>query len=177
MTDLLPGDIALVTNHNLAASMIRLGDWLKCKRLDLEHNSYNHTAIYVGHGHVVEAEPHGASMADADGLGDTDWYRLKDSTPWRPEVAAHHALDYVGVPYSWLDIGALALDDIGWNVQGNDRQLTRIGKRIASSKSLICSALVVRAYQAAGVDLLPGQMAGEVSPADLGRCALLERVS
>ena len=177
MTDLLPGDIALVTNHNFAARMIRLGDWLKCKRLGLEHNSYNHAAIYVGHGHVVEAEPGGACTSDADSLGDTAWYRLKDSSPWCPEVAASHALDFIAERYSWLDIGALALDDIGWNVQQDDGRLTRIGRRIASSKSLICSALVVRAYQAAGIDLLPGQMAGEVSPADLGRCALLERIS
>jgi cell wall-associated NlpC family hydrolase len=177
MTDLLPGDIALVTNHNFAASTIRLGDWLKCKRLGLTHNSYNHAAIYVGHGKVVEAEPKGACSASIDDIGDIDWYRLKDASPWGPEVAANHALDFVGVSYSWLDIGALALDDIGWNVQSDDKKLTRIGKRIASSKSVICSALVVRAYQAAGVDLLPGQMAGEVSPADLGRCALLERIS
>jgi len=177
MTNLLPGDIALVTNHNFAASMIRLGDWLKCKRLGLEHNSYNHAAIYIGHGQVVQAEPNGACASDADSIGEIAWYRLKDVSPWGPEVAANHALDFVGMPYSWLDIGALALDDIGWNVQSDDRKLTRIGKRIASSKSMICSALVVRAYQAAGVDLLPGQMAGEVSPADLGRCALLERIS
>jgi cell wall-associated NlpC family hydrolase len=177
MTDLLPGDIALVTNHNLAASTIRLGDWVKCKRLGLKHNSYNHAAIYVGHGHVVEAEPGGARQADADSIGETDWYRLKGSSPWAPDVAASHALDFIGSQYSWLDIGALALDDIGWNVQQDDGDLTTVGKRIASSKSTICSALVVRAYQAAGVALLPGQMAGEVSPADLGRCALLERIS
>jgi cell wall-associated NlpC family hydrolase len=157
--------------------MIRLGDWLKCKRLGLEHNSYNHAAIYVGQSHIVEAQPSGARIGNADSLGDTDWYRLKDASPWAPEVASSHALHFLGLAYSWLDIGALALDDIGWNVQTDDKKLTRIGKRIASSKSVICSALVVRAYQAAGVDLLPGQMAGEVSPADLGRCALLERIS
>lgn len=181
----MPGDVALVRSLGICGDLIRVGDAIKCARLGLAYEPFSHAAIYVGGGKCVEAWPRGARLRDVSAYKHVSWRRPQ----WRAardayaggcvtshrsrQLAASAAVRLLGTPYSWLDIAALTLADLGWNVQQRDGTLTRVGRRIASNKTLVCSALVVLAWARAGVTLLPGRLPGEVTPGDLARCPLL----
>ncbi len=146
------GQFGVVRTNSLVAWIIRLGT----------RSQVNHAYVFVDEEHVVEAQPQGAVIAKAskyDGaLAPVSRFPLTDEEKQR---IADEALALVGTPYNFLDIAALALLSLGirwkWLCQ-----------RAQSSKRLICSQLVDRAYRNAGLHLYQdGRPDGEVTPGDL----------
>lgn len=175
MAAILPGDIGLGRNNTVGGWLIRIGDGIYSRRHKVEAQPYNHAVLALGDGRMIQAEPKGAQIVPLQ-ASRFDWYRADLTDAQRAAVADQGAL-LEGTPYSWLDIAALTLRCLGWDVLGRDGKLTMIGKRINRNDRLVCSALVDYAYQRAGVQLFDdGRISGAVSPADLARCGLLKRV-
>ncbi|KQX43530.1 hypothetical protein ASD97_26015 [Streptomyces sp. Root63] len=113
---------------------------------------------------VVQAMPSGAELI-----------RLEDASPvvmWSTDLIdltelqrcdiVIAALDLVGTPYSFLDYLSIALERLGFHSK-------LIRDYVQSSGHLICSQLVVLAYERAGIELFPGTFPGDVTPGDLHR--------
>lgn len=177
--DLLPGDIGLQRNNNLMGWAIRVGDGVWAKRHNVPAEPYNHALVYTGFGAAVQGEPGGANKIGVRKSMQIDWYRyIAPLTDAQREAIADAAKSMVGTPYNWLDIGALTLRCLGWNVMRRDGQLTLIGRRLARGDRLVCSALADAAYFRAGFHLFnDGRVFGEVTPGDLARSPMLERVA
>lgn len=125
---------------------------------------FEHAAVYIGGGFIVEAQPGGAiktSLSKYDGRAIV-WSSgviPLDATQRSRVVTA--ALRYLGTPYSFLDYLGLLLARFGLR----PRWLKRY---IASTGHMICSQLVDQCYQDAGVQLFAdGRIPGDVTPADL----------
>lgn len=188
-----PGDFACVPVNGQAGALIRLGELLNGHGF----SQYQHAEIYVGTaGQLLQFQqrmklelpmpaPFGYTMSAYPGGA-----RLK-SLPCRPgdlhgslwssgaiSLAASErtavveaALSLRGVPYSALDYFALALHHFGIS----DPALQR---KIESSKSLICSQLVDKAFQLAFIQLFTDhRWNGYVTPADLAGLIMSKRVA
>lgn len=125
---------------------------------------YEHARLYLGDNKCVEAQPGGARVvdwiADDGGLWSTGIIFLTDEQRSNI-VAAGWAC--VGTPYSVMDYFALAAYKfkIGLLVPG-------LKAYVKTSRHMICSQLVDRCYQAAGVQLFKDdRWEGYVSPGDL----------
>lgn len=177
--DLLPGDVGLQRNNNLMGWLIRVGDGIWAHKHDVPAEPYNHALIYVGDGVAVQGEPGGANKTRIHKGSQIDWFRwVTPLTDGQRQDIAAAAVSLVGTPYNWLDIAALTLRCVGWNVQRRSGKLTWVGRRIEDSKHLVCSALVDKALTVAGLHPFEdGRVFGEVTPGDLARCPVLRRVT
>ena len=150
-----PGDIGVTPSRGWASFGIR---WAT-------HSPVAHAFVSVGGTRIVEADPHGARFNDASRYKQVTWLTgLSGSLAgWQRAAIVDWAVGRIGTPYSWLDDAAIGMRDLfGWC----PAWLTR---RMASTRTLMCSQLAVEAYRAAGVDLFPGRPGGSVSPGDLWR--------
>jgi cell wall-associated NlpC family hydrolase len=156
----LPGDFAVVRILGDVGRLIRVGQWLDGDG----YENYEHAFIDVGDGQLVEAQPHGArlaSLSDYDGrtpLWSTGCFPLTDDQRACLVAAAR---SYIGVPYSFLDYGSLALA----RFHVRPPVVTRY---IADTHHMICSQLVDQCYVDAGVHLFTdGRFPGDVTPGNL----------
>jgi hypothetical protein len=156
----LPGDFAVVRISGDVGRLIRVGQWLDGDG----YENYEHAFIDVGDGQLVEAQPSGARLAplteyDASApLWSTGCIALTDE---QRECLVAAARGYIGVPYSFLDYGSLAL--------ARFRMRPPIVKRfVADTHHMICSQLVDQCYVDAGVHLFnDGRIPGDVTPGNL----------
>ncbi|MEU9258988.1 hypothetical protein AB0D68_10925 [Streptomyces sp. NPDC048212] len=158
MTEPRPGDIGLTKIGGLAGAFVNFGQWFVGDFAPVQH-----ALVYVGDGMVVQAMPSGAELIP-----------LEDASPvvmWSTDLSLTEvqqcdvviaALDLVGTPYSFLDYLSIALERLGVHSK-------LIRERVMSSGHLICSQLVVLAYERAGIELFPGTFPGDVTPGDLYR--------
>jgi len=170
----LPGDYFLVSfdgaDPNLSdpaywaqhGGLIRIGQWLNGNGFD----QYEHAAIYIGGGQIVEAQNTGTAYANVSKYAnlDTFWSTgiLKPTANQRSAIVAA-ARGYVGVPYSWPDYWALAAKrlNLGWLVPG-------LQSYVASTKHMICSQVVDQCWHDAGIELFQDKRwPGYVTPGDL----------
>lgn len=156
----LPGDFFVTSISGQVGFWISVGEWLNGSRF----GHWDHAGIYVGDGQLVEAEPGGARLAGLDEYAgrpvawSTGHVQLTDEQ--RTAIVAA-ARGYVGVGYSAADYFAIAAHRFHLPVPW-------LRAYVASSKHLICSALVDKAFQDAGVQLFAdGRWNGYVTPADL----------
>jgi len=158
----LPGDFAVIHMPGDVGRLIRVGQWLNGDG----YENYEHAFIYVGDGQLVEAQPGGARLAElteyADGrpLWSTGRIALTEQQRDALVAAAHR---YLGVPYSFLDYGSIALARL-------HLRPPIIKRYVADTHHMICSQLVDQCYQDAGVHLFhDGRIPGDVTPGDLSR--------
>jgi cell wall-associated NlpC family hydrolase len=146
------GDYGVVRTSGWGAALIRFGT----------HSNYNHAFVYVGDGQIVEAEPQGARLGSVTEYGNVLWSRVPLDGPQRGAIAAI-ARKMIGTPYNWVDIAALTLACLGL-------KLPPVMDRVRDDRQLICSQLVDRAYELAGVHLFKdGRPDEAVTPGDLAR--------
>jgi cell wall-associated NlpC family hydrolase len=160
-TDPEPGDFAVVSVGGTPGRLIGLGERLNGAAAFSE---YQHAFIYVGNGQVVQAEPAGAAYASVSPHTKTLWSsgRIPLTASQRSAIS-RAARGYVGTPYSALDYLAIALHH--WHLP-----IPHLRGYIASTGHMICSQLVDRCYQDAGVQLFADERwNGYVTPADLAR--------
>ena len=158
----LPGDFAVVRIPGDVGRLIRVGQWLNGDG----YADYEHAFISVGGGELVEAEPGGARLASLTEYAalapvwSTGRITLTDEQRAALVAAAHR---YIGVPYSFLDYGSLALARFRL-------RLPVVKRYVADTHHMICSQLVDQCYQDAGVHLFrDGRIPGDVTPGDLYR--------
>ena len=170
------------------------GRWVSAAQAFVRGGSqWTHAAIVVGGGEMVEAQPGGAVLSPVSRFLDGRPFMVSDD-PVRlhldqlvlPAVlhsresaearlrrdVATAARSLIGTPYSFADYLALAAVEAGL-----DRVSERLRRYVESSGHLICSALVDRAYQRAGVKLFDdGRLSGDVTPGDLDRWVQVARM-
>lgn len=167
---LKPGDLLLVRTNHFVSKLIRFGQ----RGYGKDAAQWNHVAIYIGNGEIVEALTSGivrgyaskypssdvralvskAKVADAKVvlLGDNTWEILENAM--RANAAAF-AISCVGEKYGFLTIVAVAFKvltkgKIDFNIQGTN----------------ICSGLAARSLERLGFNFNPYDPA-ELTPAYL----------
>lgn len=157
----LPGDFGLCRISGPVGFLIRVGQWLNGSGFA----DYEHAFIYTGAGLIVEAQPGGAretnlaQYADRPILWSTGKVPLTDEQ--RTAVIAA-VRSFIGTPYSFVDYLAIAAHRFHLPLPG-------LRAYVASSGHLMCSALVDRAEERAGVHLFQdGRWDGYVLPDSLG---------
>ena len=143
MTDVKPGDWAVVNTGTKATPLIEDGEFL-CTLFDdrPQFSGWDHAVICsrveAGIVYIVEAEPGGAV--------ERAWHYDDRPHKWStgiidmPAAAGAAALKYTqpgpwgdsGVPYGWLDYGAIALHEL-------HLYMPRLKGYIESGHSMICS--------------------------------------
>ncbi len=160
------------------------GRWVSAAQAFVRGGSnFTHAGIILDDGQIIEAEPGGANIKTIESLysyepvmvSDAPMQRWLDTTVFPQYLGAREEMEWAkraeivnkaryleGIGYSFLDYLALALAEFklpGW---------TFVRDRVESSKRLICSALVDRAYSWGEVHLFDdGRLPGDVTPWDL----------
>lgn len=162
MTTPLPGDFGCVAIRGPVGVFIRIGQWLTGSGF----KNYEHAFVCIstdetGDALVVQAMPEGADTKTYHPASHVLWStgKVPLTDEQRAKVVAA-AESYIGVPYGFADYLAIAAHR--WHLP-----IPGLRRWIASTRSMICSQLVAQAYQDAGVDLVPGQWDGYVTPAML----------
>ena len=168
-----PGDLLLIKTHHLVSKLIRFGQ----RGYGPEAAAWNHVAIYIGNGEIVEALTNGvvrgysskytssdvrvfrvkAKVADTKVvfLDDDTWTIIENAMRAN---AASFAISCVGEKYGFLTIFAIACKvltkgKIDFNLQGTS----------------ICSGLAARSLERLGYNWNPWDP-GELTPAYLYTC-------
>lgn len=156
-----PGDFEVVPVSGQGGKLIHIAQILS----NTGRLNYEHARLYLGDGKAVEAQPGGARIVtisdDDGGLWSTDLIPLMTDEERSNIVALGWAC--VGTPYSIMDYFALAAYrfKIGPLIPG-------LRAYVKTSKHMICSQLVDRCYNAAGIQLFTdNRWDGYVTPGDL----------
>ncbi|MFJ6010202.1 hypothetical protein ACIQHZ_31455 [Streptomyces halstedii] len=159
MTEPRMGDIGLTKIGGLAGLFVNVGQWFVGDFAPIQH-----ALIYIGGGWVVQAMPSGAEMIPLEEASPVVMWStgLIPLTHEERVSLANKAYDLVGTPYGFLDYLSIALERLGVRPRW-------VLERVISSKTLICSQLVVEAYLRAGIELFPGEFPGDQTPGDLYR--------
>jgi hypothetical protein len=164
MTAPQPGDFAVVSAGGIPGKLVRLAELANGSG---PYADYQHAFIYTGQegkGAVIQAEPTGASYAPLTPHAKTLWSTGKiHLTLDQRDLVVQAARHYIGVPYSFLDYGALVLHHF-------KIPAPHLKAFIKSTRHQICSQLVDQCYLDAGVHLFnDGRWPGFVTPADLAQ--------
>lgn len=147
------GDIILVETDHFTSKLIRFGQrgygpWAK----------WNHCAVYVGHGDIVEALTHGVvkSKLSKYAAAETMLLPVEGNDEMRSNAAAF-ALSCVGQEYGFLTIFNIALKTLfkgrfNFSISGQD----------------ICSGVAAKSAERCGYNWNPYEPA-ELMPAYLGK--------
>lgn len=148
-----PGRYGVVNSGGLLSWLIRKAT----------HSPFDHAFIVADNGQVVEAAAAGVRVAwlhEYDGkplafnTGET-------MTPEQRRRVVDYASKAVNEPYSYLDLGALGLNALGWHWRW-------LFKALGKEHVTICSQLVCLSGGAAGLDWQCGRAnPDEVTPGDL----------
>jgi hypothetical protein len=150
------GSIGLVPMPGLVGKGIRLGQWVNGDGFE----NYQHAFTYVGYDQIIEAMPGGALLSRLDKYDPDSVRWLQCPTQYGLDVASA-ALNYQGIPYSFLDYGAIALHR--FHVSTDYLQTY-----IASTGHMICSQLADRAAMDGGWHLFSDERwEGFVTPLDI----------
>lgn len=148
-----PGTIGLTHLYGSAAARASLG-----ARLLSDNSTYNHAFIVLRRGLVAEAWPTGARvvpLADFD-REDVAFGWLPGMSPGRRERVIDAATSLLGVGYGLADYWALARYRRG--------SLRRsVLRRVTDTSHLLPGQFVTEAYRRAGIHLLPGRDAQDVT--------------
>ncbi len=153
-----PGEFFVVRTEGWAGRLIRVGT----------DSDVNHAGIYLGKGLTLEAQPGGAIYGHiTQGQMDAALWSGMNPT-WRlsrieGEAVCTQAKTHHGDPYSWLDIACISL-----TILTRSHIPSVVSARLDNPHRNICSQLVDRVYEEAGVHLFTdGRPHGAVSPGDL----------
>lgn len=150
-----PGLYFVVKTHGFIPWVIRMAT----------RSAFDHAGIVLEDGAIVEAEPGGVRLGHL-----SEYYRCRiainsgeETTVQQRTAVVATARAMVGVPYDDLAIVDDGLESLGWHWQW-------LASHADGNGELICSQLVAKAGEAAGLDWRCGAAtAAEVTPADLAR--------
>jgi hypothetical protein len=137
---------------------VELGQWI----ID-DTSQYSHAGCVIDGGRIIEAMPGGARIGWLDALAKPVAFSSWDLTEEQRTQLVITARAFEGVPYSFLDYGALAL-----HAHGLDSAWLR--DYIDDTGHMICSQLVDHWYTTNGLHpFQDGRWPGYVTPGDLNR--------
>ncbi|WP_310716768.1 hypothetical protein [Streptomyces lydicus] len=152
----LPGDIGLTQISGVSGRLIRFGQWINGDGFA----DYEHAFLVLPDDQILEAEPGGARIRPLTDYGGANVLYVcpEGLTDRQRSGICTAATRYVGVPYSFLDYGAIATHRFHIPVPG-------LRGYIANTRHMICSQLVDQCYLDAGVHLFAdGRWPGYVTP-------------
>jgi hypothetical protein len=150
------GSIGLVEMQGNLGRAIRVGQWLNGDGFA----DYQHAFVYVGSGEIIEGMPGGALKSPLDKYDPDSVVWLTCPDEFGAGVAAA-ARGYEGIPYSFLDYGAIALHRF-------HVPTPKLKAYIESTGHMICSQLCDQAAKDAGWHLFSdGRWEGYVTPLDI----------
>lgn len=186
MTDIQPGMFGLTVIGGNLGKLVRFGQRI----VERQDYTYTHAFLVVSDELVIEAEPGGAVFAPVSKYADRSDVLISD-LPIQLEVSravegwakagfsyansdAARAYDAIlrrrvvlfgqqceGVPYSYLDYFALALERFNIHIKA-------VQNRVERSDRMICSQLVDWVYSEVGIHLFDdGRLPQDVTPGDL----------
>ena len=135
------------------------------------YDNFEHAAIYVGKGMIIEAQRTGTNTAMAAKY-DADYVvwssGLINPTDAQRLAIVKAAFGYIGTPYSWVDYAALLAKT------AHMLPAAPLLKRyVASTGHMICSQVVDRCYEDGGYTLFDDKRwHGYVKPSDLAKLLL-----
>ncbi len=141
-----PGDILLFTN---ARGLNRMITWFTRSR-------FYHAAIYAGDGHVIEARPRGVIDRDLRGPEGAHTYAVIPAPDGAGQAALAWAKSQIGAKYDRFDVVIIVLDRIFRHLHLN----------YTPNDKYSCGEFVARAFQHAGVTLVPHCQPSETVPGD-----------
>lgn len=164
-------DLMFAHTDGTVGDIIRKGefliDWIDRLHYPRAAYRWNHVAIYVGNGMIVEAQPGGVRAVS---LAVYDPQKISWSTGWFPDLTRDQRITIAceakwyakaRVPYGFEDYAAIAAHTLHLPVPG-------LQEFIADEKSMICSQLGDRCYQLGGYHLFKDdRWPGYVTPMDL----------
>jgi uncharacterized protein YycO len=148
-----PGRYGVVNSGGLLSWLIRKAT----------HSPYDHAFIVGDNGQVVEAAARGVRVEWlSEYAGKPLAFNTGEiMTDQQRRTVVDTAVKAVNEPYSYLDLGALGLNALGWHWRW-------LFKLLGKEHVTICSQLCAVAGAAAGLDWMCGRAnADEVTPADL----------
>lgn len=158
-----PGDFLLVQTHHFASRLIRFGQ----RRYGREFARWNHVALYVGNGELVEALTSGICLSPVHKYPASDVQLVEVAASPTGGGAATEidmrlnavafARSCVGESYGWTTILCIAL-----------KALTRGRLQFGVQGTSICSGLVARSLERLGYVWTPWDPA-ELTPAYLAK--------
>lgn len=142
-----PGDFCVLHTPGWEAKVIRVAT----------RSPWNHAAIYVGNGQIIEADPSGVQISPLSNYDGCPilWSDLR-LPPARAALVVAAAKAQIGLEYGWLDIVAVGLSTIGI-----------VTARLDDPDSRFCSQVVAIAEAADAT--LCAKAVNRVTPGDLGR--------
>jgi cell wall-associated NlpC family hydrolase len=158
-----PGDIGLTRIGGLTGVLVGLGQFIM-----RDASRYTHVFVVLNDNELIEAMPGGAIISPLEKYAGTTKYGspvaayldIKLTDQQRASIV-ENARQLEGVPYSFLDYVALALERLGIKWKWLENYVT-------STKHMICSQLADEAYKRAGVHLFEdGRLPQKVTPGDL----------
>lgn len=150
----LVGDFGLTRGTGLAMALVRWGTLSR----------WGHACVAVGGTagggvQIVEAMPDGVRLRTAD-IDEWVWSNVSLTDGQRSTITGR-AFGLVGEPYDWPAIAGFVLRWAGARIRGHSAD--------HADRRTMCSELVAWCYRQAGVDLIPGVAAGDISPGDLAQ--------
>jgi hypothetical protein len=153
------GDIGLAPIVGPVGWLIRVGQRLN--RSKRNASRYQHAFIVTSDSELIEARPGGACIRPLSDYPDAVFVCPDGLTDAQRDAICAAARRYLGTGYSAVEYFALAAHRFRLPIPG-------LRRYVASSHRMICSQLVDRCYQDAGVQLFAdGRWDGWVTPADL----------
>lgn len=186
MTEIKPGMFGLAVIGGNVGKLIKLGQ----RVVDGKDYNFTHAFLVVDENRVIEAEPGGAVFAPVSKYESRDdvlfsdlpiqlavkeaeasWAKVGYSFAMDDAAGAYEAIlrrrislfgqECEGVPYSYLDYFALALERFNVHIKA-------VQNRVAREDRMICSQLVDWAYDQVGIHLFnDGRLPQDVTPGDL----------
>ena len=128
------GDYGVVKTNGWAARFIQVGT----------ASRWNHAFIYIGDGKIVEANPTGVAISPVSKYPLIAWNQHEELTDAQRQKIVNKALSFVGDPYGFGAIIAIAFKILGLKI------ITKLFTHIAENEnSVICSQLVAWSYSVA----------------------------
>ena len=149
-----PGDFLLIKTHHFASRLIRFGQ----RGYPEADRQWNHVALYVGDGKIVEALTTGVCLSPEDKCPAADVQTIHtEGDPSERRHAVCFACSCAGERYGWLTIANLAV-----------KVLTKGKIDLSHEGTTICSGLVARSLERMGYNFNPYDPA-ELTPAYLAK--------
>lgn len=152
MSLLEPGDLVLVKTNHFVSKLIRFGQ----RGYGKNAAQWNHVAVYVGDGRIVEALTRGVAGAHLNKYSHRQIIHAEGDLAMRVNAAAF-AASCVGQEYGYLTILAIAV-----------KVLTKGKIEFGISGTSICSGLAARALERMGYNWNPYDPR-ELTPAYLAK--------
>lgn len=155
----LPGDIGLVRIDGFVGCLIRVGQLLNGDGFA----DYEHSFVVLENGMLIEGQPGGAVIRPLTEYGDRPMLFVSppDLTADDRQRICDAARTFEGVPYSFVDYGAIGAHRLHLPLPG-------LRAYVESTGHQICSQICDNSYRLAGLDLFgDNRWAGYCTPGSL----------